>query len=121
MSWSYWQWAIMGQVNNLLQARFRERRAVVTLLGVPPEVGFALMKHFASPNRVTNENGSAYSATHPSWKQGTSAGKKYHFVKFSYDNFDDVEWAFPLHNYYPKTSVGSVRLATGTRWQDGRV
>ena len=110
----------MAQIHNQLQARYRERRGVVTLLGVPPAVGFALLAHFARPRPAKNK-APVYTSTHPSYKQGTSAGKKYHFIKFAYNNFDDVEWAFPLHNYYPQTSVGPVRLATGTRWQDGRV
>ena len=119
-SWSYWLWAIMAQIHNQLQARYRERRGVVTLLGVPPAVGFALLAHFARPRPAKNK-APVYTSTHPSYKQGTSAGKKYHFIKFAYNNFDDVEWAFPLHDYYPKTSMGPVRLASSKRWQDGRV
>ena len=83
LSWSYWQWAVMAQVHNLLKAAFRERRGVVTLLGVPPAVGFALLKHFAWPNRLINRGGAVYTAAHHSWKQGTSVGKKWHFIKFA--------------------------------------
>ena len=117
-SWSYWQWAIMSAVHNLLQDRHRERRGVVTLLGVPPEVGFAILKHFAWPKWDVNRAGPVYTPDHPSWKQGTSAGKAYHFIKFSYSDMSEVEWAFPLHNHYPKTSLGPVRLASRHMWQD---
>ena len=119
-SWSYWLSAIMHQVHTLLQARFRERRGVVTLLGVPPEVGFALIKHFAWPNRAANRH-PVYTPAHPNWKQATSKGGKKHMIKFTYDDMSEVEWAFPLHNYFPTTALGAVRLASQKRWQDPRV
>ena len=120
IQWDYWLWAAIGQVHNLLQARFRERRGVVELLGVPPPVGLALIRHFATP-RAHIQGATAYGPAHASWKQGTSAGKKYHFVKFAYDTMEDVKWAFPLGDYYPKTAASAVRLVSKRRWADVRI
>ena len=105
----------------MLQDRFRERRGIVQLLGVPPPVGFALMKHFANPNRALNRDMPKYTPAHPSWKQGASTGGKFMFQKFAYDDMMDTEWAFPLHQFYRKTCQGPVRLAKGTMWQDPRL
>ena len=119
VSWNYWLWAIMAQVHGSLRATFRERRGVVTLLGVPPAVGVALFKFFSRPCPRT-KSAAVYDKTHPSWRQGTSKGKKYHFIKFAYDTMEHAEWAFPLHYYYPKTCVNSVRLVTRGRISDPR-
>ena len=105
----------------MLKATFRERRGVVTLHGVPPAVGFALLDYYAWPRAGTNRGGAVYTVDHPSYNQGTSAGKSYHFIKFAYDNMLDAAWAFPLDNYYPKTCVGPVRLVTNGRFNDLRV
>ena len=118
-SWNYWWWAIMAQVHGMLQSTFRERRGVVMLLGVPPEVGFALMRRFAKPSPAINKK-PIYDETHPSWKQGTSKGGTYHFIQFAYDNTDHVRAAFPLGEFYPKTCVDAVRLVTKRRLSDLR-
>ena len=76
---------LMAQVHGMLQSTFRERRGVVMLLGVPPEVGFALMQHFAKPSPAINKK-PIYDETHPSWKQGTNKGGTYHFIQLAYDN-----------------------------------
>ena len=120
-SWNYWWWAIIAQVHNLLQSQWRERRGKVVLLGVPPEVGFALMNYFAWPQPALNKTGPVYRSDHPSWKQGTSAGKKYHFMQYAYDCMEHVKWAFPLHQFYPKTcGKGAVRLVSKGRFNDPR-
>ena len=80
---------------------------MITLLGVPPEVGFALLHHYARPR-----NGGVYSKEHESWRQGTSRNGRKHFIKYAYDNIQDVRWAFPLHEFYPKTAMHNVRLAS---------
>ena len=121
VSWNYWIWAIMGQVHNLLQASFRERRGVVKLLAVPPAVGFALLDFFAWPQRGKNAAGPYYTPAHPSWKQGTSKNKAWHFIKFAYDCMEHATWAFPLENYFWKEAIGAVRLASGRRHQDPRL
>ena len=108
-------------MHGMLRANFRERRGVITLHGVPPAVGFALLNYFARPRAGTNPKGAVYTKDHLSYKQGTSAGKTYHFIKFAYDNMADVGWAFPLDDYYPKTCVGPVRLVTSGRFNDCRV
>jgi hypothetical protein len=113
----------MSQLHNLLQATFRERRGVITLNAVPPEVGFALLRHFAWPRPSVNRKGPTYTSAHPSWKQGTSKGNAYHFIKFAHDNMLDVEWSLPLENFFGrhKTSVGPVRLVSKNRFQDARL
>ena len=78
------------------------------------------MQHFSRP-RATNGKAFVYNANHPSWKQGTSRGKTYHFMKFAYDTMAHVEWAFPLGDYYYKTCAGAVRLVTGARFSDLRL
>lgn len=120
VSWNYWLWGIMAQIHGMLRSTFRERRGVVTLLGVPPQVGFALMNYFGRPRPAGKESRAVYDQSHSSWRQGTSKGKKYHFIKFSYDTMEHAEWAFPLHDYYPKTSVNGVRLVTKGRISDPR-
>ena len=82
ISWSPWLWYIMTSVHNLLQASHRERRGVVQLFTVPVAVGFALIRHFARPNRIGSPY---YSPAHESWKQGTSKNQTFHFLKFAYD------------------------------------
>lgn len=119
VSWNYWLWAIYAQVHNLLRSTFRERRGVVQLLAVPPAVGFALLKHFASP-RPGRAGSSVYTQEHPSYKQGTSKGGGYHFIKFAYDNMRDAEWGFPLSMLFPKTCAGLVRLVKGKHFSDPR-
>ena len=118
-SWSYWLWAIMAQVHGMLKSTFRERRGVVTLLGVPPAVGFALLDYFSRPR--PGQGGRKYNEDHPSYKQGTSAGKVYHFIKFAYDCMADVEWAFPLGDLYHKTCADAARLVTRGRFSDLRL
>jgi len=90
LSWNYWLWGILAQVHGMLKATFRERRGVVTLHGVPPAVGFALLDYFAWPRAGTNRGGAVYTVDHPSYNQGTSAGKTYHFIKYAYDNMRDA-------------------------------
>jgi hypothetical protein len=121
VQWDYWLWSAVAIIHNLLNSQFRERRGVVTLHGVPPPIGFALIRHFAHPQPHLNRGGAVYTNTHPSWKQGTSANKNYHFMKFSYDEMQHVRWAFPLGDYFPKTSVGSVRLVSKGRFSDMRI
>jgi hypothetical protein len=115
-SWSYWLWAIMAQVHGMLKSTFRERRGVVTLLGVPPAVGVALLDYFSRPR--PGQGGRKYNEDHPSYKQGTSAGKVYHFIKFAYDCMADVEWAFPLGDLYHKTCADAARLVSRGRFSD---
>ena len=121
LSWNYWLWALLAQVHGMLRATFRERRGVVTLLGVPPAVGFVMLNYFAWPRAGVNRGGAKYNKDHPSHRQGTSKGKTYHFLQFAYDCMNDVNWAFPLDMYYPKTCVGPVRLVTKGRFSDARI
>ena len=120
VSWNYWYWGILAQVHNLLRSSFRERRGVVTLLGVPPAVGFGLLRHFAHPCPGTNRKGPIYTADHPSYKQGTSKGKKYHFIQYAYNDMEHAEWAFPLGDHYHKTCAQAVRLVSKGRFSDVR-
>ena len=120
VSWNHWLWQAIAQVHNLLLASFRERRGVATLHIVPPEVGFALLRYFAWPAPGTNRAGPCYTPSHPSWKQGTTKSKSFHFIKFAYDTMAHVNWALPLHDYYHKTCSGPVRLVSKKRWQEIR-
>ena len=90
------------------------------MLAVPPAVGIALLKHFARPHPGINRL-PVYTPAHPSWKQGTSVSKTVHFIKFAYDTMVHAQWAFPLHDYFPKDSSGPVRVACRGAWQDLRV
>ena len=121
VSWNNWQWAIMAQVHTLLRANFRERRGKVTLLAVPPSVGFALLKYYSWPQPSKNRGGPIYKNGHDQWKQGTSKNGSSHYIKFSYDCMEHATWAFPLHNYHPKTTIGPVRLVFKKRFQDHRL
>ena len=71
----------------MLRATFRERRGVVTLLAMPPVVGFAMMDYFARPRPHKNKE-PIYKEGHTTWRQGTSKGGAYHFIEFSYDEQD---------------------------------
>ena len=119
VSWNHWLWDAIGQVHNLLNASFRERRGVVTLHTVPPPVGFALLRHFARPSPGVSRE-ACYTPAHPSWKQGTSKSNSYHFLKYAYDNMEHVKWAFPLHDK-PKECSGPVRLVSKKRYSEVRV
>ena len=120
ISWNPWLWAIMHMVHNLLRATYRERRGVANLFTVPVAVGFALLRHFARVRPAVHRE-PYYTPSHPSWKQGTSKGGAWHFIKFAYDDMDHVEWGFPLHDYFKKTDSGPVRLVSKKMWQDLRV
>ena len=121
LSWTYWLTSLVIQVHSLLRSTFRERRGVVKLLGVPPAIGFALLNYFARPQPALNRKIIYSSGGHASYKQGTSKGGAYHFIKFAYDCMAQINWAFPLHDYFPKTAMNSTRLVTRGRFSDLRL
>ena len=104
----------------MLRATFRERRGVVTLLAMPPVVGFAMMDYFARPRPHKNKE-PIYKEGHTTWRQGTLKGGAYHFMEFSYDEQDHTEWAFNLGDFYHKTCADATRVVTNGRLSDLRV